>query len=114
MCSFLGWLVFKPSVVLGVWMLNVTRNQRDFVALFGLSIYFSGLSGCNKDVTGFELSYHSGPDDLIAEVCQMFFYSHCLNDILQYGASDQFARMMTYSCSRLVPIRTIVLKFVSW
>ena len=57
---------------------------------------FSGLNGCNKELSGFVLSYHSGPDDLIAEVCQMFFYSHNLNDILQYGASDQFARMMTY------------------
>ena len=46
------------------------------MALFGLS--------------GLELSYHSGPDDLIAEVCQMFFYSHSLNDILQYSASDKF------------------------
>jgi len=75
---------------------------------------FSGLSGCNKDLSGFELSYHSCPDDLIAEVCQMFSYSHSLNVILKYGASDQLARMMTYSCSRLVPIRTIVAKVVSW
>ena len=60
---------------------------------------FSGLSGCNKDLSGFELSYHSCPDDLIAEVCQMFSYSHSLNVILKYGASDQLARMMTYSCS---------------
>jgi len=68
---------------------------------------FSGLNGCNKHLSGLELSYHSGPDDLIAEVCQMFSYSHSLNVILKYGASDQLARMMTYSCSRLVPIRTI-------
>ena len=75
---------------------------------------FSGLSCCNKDLSGFELSYHSGPDDLIAEVCQMFSYSHSLNVILKYGASDHFARMMTYSCSRLVPLRTIVSEVVSW
>ena len=60
---------------------------------------FSGLDGCNKDLSGFVLSYHSCPDDLIAEVYQMFFYSHRINDILQYGARDQFVRMMTYSCS---------------
>ena len=75
---------------------------------------FSALDGCNKDLSGFVLSYHSGPDDLIAEVCQMFFYSHSLNDILLYGASDKFVMMMTYNCSRLVPIRTIVLDVVSW
>jgi len=60
---------------------------------------FSGLDGCNKDLSGFVLSYHSGPDDLTAEVYQMFFYLHRINDILQCGARDQFARMMTYSCS---------------
>jgi len=76
-------------------------------------MYFSGLNGYNKDLSGFELSYHSGPYDLIVEVYQMFFYSHSLNTILKYGASDQFARMMTYSCSRLVPIRTIVSEVVS-
>ena len=75
---------------------------------------FSGLNGCNKDLSGFELSCHSGPDDLIAEVYQMFFYSHRLNGILQYGARDKFAGMMTYSCSWLVPMRIKVLEVVSW
>ena len=68
---------------------------------------FNGLDGYNKDLSGFVLSYHSGPDDLIVEVYQMFFYLLRINDILQCGARDPFARMMTYSCSRLVPIRTI-------
>ena len=45
-------------------------------------MYFSGLNGYNKDLSGFELSYHSGSNDLIAEVYQMLFYSHKLNDIL--------------------------------
>jgi len=43
---------------------------------------FSGLDGCNKDLSGFVLSYHSGPDDLIVEVYQMFFYLLRINDIL--------------------------------
>ena len=60
---------------------------------------FNGLDGYNKDLSGFVLSYHSGPDDLIVEVYQMFFYLLRINDILQCGARDPFARMMTYSCS---------------
>ena len=75
---------------------------------------FSGLDGCNNYLSGFVLTYHSGSVDLIEEVYQMFFYSHSLNDILLYGASDKFVMMMTYNCSRLVPIRTIVLDVVSW
>ena len=43
---------------------------------------FNGFNGYKKDVSGFVLSYHSGPDDLIVEVYQMFFYSHRINDIL--------------------------------
>ena len=43
---------------------------------------FSGLDTCNKDLSGFVLSYHSNPDDLIAEVYQMFYCSHRINDIL--------------------------------
>ena len=75
---------------------------------------FNGFNGYKKDVSGFVLSYHSGPDDLIVEVYQMFFYSHRINDIRQYGARDQFARMMTYSCSWLMPMRTKVLEVFSW
>jgi len=52
------------------------------VDLFDWSMCLSGLNGCNKDLSGFVLSYHSGPDDLIVEVYQMFFYSHRINDIL--------------------------------
>ena len=43
---------------------------------------FNGLDGYNKDLSGFVLSYHSGPDDLIVEVYQMFFYLLRINDIL--------------------------------
>ena len=43
---------------------------------------FSGLIGYNKNISGFELFYHSGIDDLIEEVYEMFFSSHWLNGIL--------------------------------
>ena len=40
--------------------------------MFDQSMCFSGLNGCNKELSGFVLSYDSGPDDLIAEVYEMF------------------------------------------